>query len=106
MKEKSPSNVTLDKSTCQVGGGAQDKKIPGYSKNAYRIALQNLSFLSFWPVTKMNYHLPLCKFGYKEGNCNKYAINMILNKNLFMFFRKKEKGLVMIIFLISETLHK
>ena len=53
-------HLQLDKSICQVGGGAQDKKfIPGYSKNVYRIALQNFVFLSFWLVTKMNYHLPL-----------------------------------------------
>ena len=54
-------HLQLDKSICQVGGGSQDKKfIPGYSKNVYRIALQNFVFLSFWLVTKMNYHLPLC----------------------------------------------
>ena len=60
-------HLQLDKSTCQYGakiakqgGGAQDKIIPGYSKNVYRIALQNFVFLSFWSVTKMNYHLPLC----------------------------------------------
>ena len=35
------------------GGGAQDKNIPGYNKNVYRIALQNFVFLSFLPVTKM-----------------------------------------------------
>ena len=35
------------------GGGAQDKNIPGYNKNLYRIALQNFVFLSFLPVTKM-----------------------------------------------------
>ena len=56
-------HLQLDKSICQVGGGAQDKKfIPGYSKNVYRIALQNFVFLSFWLVTKMNYHLPLCMY--------------------------------------------
>ena len=46
-------HLQLDKSTCQVGGGAQDKNFPGYSKNVYWIALQNFVFLSFWPVTKM-----------------------------------------------------
>ena len=47
-------HLQLDKSTCQAGGGAQDKKnIPGYNKNVYRIALQNFVFLSFLPVTKM-----------------------------------------------------
>ena len=45
------------------GGGAQDKNIPGYNKNVYRIALQNFVFLSFCPVTKMNYHLQLCHVG-------------------------------------------
>ena len=40
-------HLQLDKSTCQVGGGAQDNKIPGYSKNVYRIALQNFVFLNF-----------------------------------------------------------
>ena len=53
-------HLQLDKSTCQVGGGAQDNRIPEYSKNNYRIAIQNFVFLSFWSVTKMNYHLPLC----------------------------------------------
>ena len=35
------------------GGGAQDKNIPGYFKNVYRIVLQNFVLLSFLPVTKM-----------------------------------------------------
>ena len=63
-------HLQLDKSICQVGGGAQDKKfIPGYSKNVYRIALQNFVFLSFWLVTKMNYHLPLCISNLKKHSC-------------------------------------
>ena len=45
--------LTVRCQNCQAGGGAQDQKIPEFAKKDLRIALQNLFFLSFWPVTKM-----------------------------------------------------
>ena len=89
-------HLQLDKSICQVWGGAQDKKfIPGYSKNVYWIALQNFVFLSFWLVTKMNYHLPLWESRWIRWHDFFFCWHLV--SNLYL----SEKFLVKLLFLVE-----